>query len=44
MLVQEGGLELLSDLVTKRQIHEDVYAVAKSVLDTVANIHSKGTT
>ncbi|XP_033636563.1 protein zyg-11 homolog B-like isoform X2 [Asterias rubens] len=40
MLVQEGGVELLSDMVTNRQLHADVYAVAKSVLDTVATSNS----
>ncbi|XP_038068672.1 protein zyg-11 homolog B-like [Patiria miniata] len=44
MLVQEGGQEILRDMIANRQVHDEVYQVAKSVLDTVDTNHSNSGT
>ncbi|XP_022109768.1 protein zyg-11 homolog B-like [Acanthaster planci] len=41
MLVQEGGQDLLQEMVSSRHIHSEVHKVAKSVLEMVAAINSK---
>ena len=36
MLVNEGGMDILHSLVSNQQLHPDVFAVTKTVLDVVA--------